>query len=674
MKNLVLFLALLGANYLPFGANAQSNQIKYSNNVFRAENLGTPGKAAGAINDPFYGDFFWEFGDGNYSTERSPNYQYASSGPFDLRLSLTPFYSTDLPKTIPERIPGENIRNSSIEDDHVSDAQMVHLFSNANNRLIPENEIQVVIHYKIPTWVSASTKGYLMLFFNQDQEANLKFAPFLYPEEKHIRTYFSETPVDINTVLSSNLPTAARTRISDLSLNHDVLAFECPAASAGTARRLFLSMTSVEQLKKVIPEKKQKKIDVTLKAIWVPDVNNYQPDAQLDQYVLTLLRVHDPNKIRVRPRKTNYKKDHFQALEYEIQFQNKGQRPVEKVTIEVPFPINVNYDSIEIVSRKPNAVECRKCPPNFNPDIDRYSCFEIDTLSRRWERIVIFTFRNISVHGTKEDGVSKKKYTKGNLVFKVWSNNVKEDLGVTTATIIFEGGKAFTTNKASTRWRQKTVGGRVAYNFPGEIGTFRKAGDEPLGNLYLGVYYQNAPIKTGLGWGAEIGYNRLRFESDVVRSVEFPDSDFQSLQVNLIDLKVEGIYQRAGIFRVGAGAGLSSLLAGTLETVSERTIIRTTLDPINNVVIDVPTTFNGATDARAGLFVKNKAGEIFGESFTTNGFAGWFTSLQAEVGLLNTVSLGVNYEFRYYPSFYNEKCASFSHWQVYLRTKLYTQN
>ena len=100
MEKFVVICVLLVANCLPFDALAQPNQITYSNNVFRVDNLEIPRKAAGAKNDPYYGDFFWEFGDGNYSSERLPNYQYGTNITFDLRLSMTPFYSTDLPKSI----------------------------------------------------------------------------------------------------------------------------------------------------------------------------------------------------------------------------------------------------------------------------------------------------------------------------------------------------------------------------------------------------------------------------------------------------------------------------------------------------------------------------------------------------------------------------------------------
>lgn len=673
MKKVTLILALLGAIYLPFSLKAQYNQIEYTSNEFRVENLKIPNKAAGAENEPFYGDFFWEFGDGNYSSERSPTYQYSSNKIYYPRLVMTPFYSTDPPELILDTVKVNNAENNSIQDKYVSDAQMVHLYSNADNRLIPENEIQVVIHYKMPSWAPPNSKGYLLLFFNKEEESNLKFSPFLYPEEEEVRFYYSEKRVALSKALSGKFPAAAKTILSNLALNYDVLTFECPAVNPGTSRRLFLSMKSVTQLKKVIPEKKQKKIDVTLKAIWVPEVNNFQIDRQTANYVLTLLSVHDPNDLKVKPKRSNYKKDHAQELEYRVKFQNKGYRPVEKVTLEVPFPDNVNYDTIEIVSRVPDLSECPVCPKDFNRETYTKSCFEKDTISRISERIVVFTFHNISVHGTKEDGVSKNKYTKGNLVFKVWSNNTKIDLGASRARIVFEGGKSLNTGWASTRWREKSGGVKLGYNFPGKIGPFTKSTDGSLGNINLGVYYQNAPILTGLGWNAEISYNRFRHGSEVVRDAILPDADIQSLQVNLIDLKGEAIYQWGGIFRVGAGAGLSSLLAGNLETTSQRTIIRSTIDPVNNIPIDVATTFDGTADSQAGLLVRNKAGELFGESFTINGFAGWYTSLRGEVVLLNKVSLGISQEFRYYPSFYNQKCASFNQWQIYLRMKLFTQ-
>lgn len=673
------FLLAIGFLYFPLSAFSQlvnNPKVTYTNMRFQVNNLGTPNKAAGAQNDPYYGDYFWEFGDGNYSTEQRPEYQYAAPGNYVASVHLTPFYSHDLPLAVSETVLASSIRRTEIIDEKVSDANLLHIFSNANGRLVPGNEIQLVLHYQTPSWASGKQEGFLLLFFNQDRESNLNISPFSFPEEGDARKYYGEQEVDLYKVLNHNdLPSEAIRLAEEKSFNHDVLAFECPAAVSGRSRRLFISLKSNEHLGRVVFKKKQKKVDVSIKAMWIPKASGFDADRQLQTYTLTLLNVHDPNKMTVRPRTANYKKGSPQELEYEVQFQNKGRRAAREVTIEIPWSRNLSYSSVEVVGRNPDQWECRECPKEFDPYQDRFSCFKIDTTSRRVEGKVLFTFYNISLHGTKEDGVSKNKYTKGNLVFRVKSNDEKQDLTSTRASIIFEGAKPLKTNRVRTEWRQKTLGLRPSYNMGGDIGILSRS-DNILKQFNLGVYLQNAPVKTGMGWGVEAGFNNADYQSSLVLDGGIPHSEHRSLQFSLLDVKGEVFYQLGGTFKFGAGGGLSTLLSGSLEASAERTqfYVPPMLDTANPPpIVIIQNTFSGSALSRAGLLVANSEGSLFNQPLSMDTFSGWFASFHVEAGLLNTLSAGLNYEYRHYPKFYSGECSSYSNFQLFLRFKLFAK-
>ena len=91
--------------------------------------------------------YYWEFGDGHFSSEASPVHSYEASGSYEVRVYLTPQYAKNKPqmfkknhqaaKGSPSR-GGQDYTGSKFVDIHY------------NQEVVAGNEVQLVVAYEIP--------------------------------------------------------------------------------------------------------------------------------------------------------------------------------------------------------------------------------------------------------------------------------------------------------------------------------------------------------------------------------------------------------------------------------------------------------------------------------------------------------------------------------------------
>jgi len=104
---------------------------------------------------------FWEFGDGNYSTEETPKHIYKKPGEYEVRLWVTNNYDNGKPPTArPKKIAINLITNESVDI-----ASMEEDFTLKRNREpVPEEDMVLVMSYKNTKDYNAN--GKLYLFYN----------------------------------------------------------------------------------------------------------------------------------------------------------------------------------------------------------------------------------------------------------------------------------------------------------------------------------------------------------------------------------------------------------------------------------------------------------------------------------------------------------------------------
>ena len=147
---------------------------------------------------PSWGIYLWEFGDGHYSFEEEPEHRYAERGSYQVRLHLTPFYATNDPVSLRERIeaPGKAKRTPLYD----LGGKKALLESNSSDYIVPEQAFQLVTHYEAPTGFSGKQGGYLFVFYNKKKEINLSLLYNAF-ELTGERTYYQEESLSENEVL-----------------------------------------------------------------------------------------------------------------------------------------------------------------------------------------------------------------------------------------------------------------------------------------------------------------------------------------------------------------------------------------------------------------------------------------------------------------------------------------
>ncbi len=420
----------------------QTVEYDDQNFALRITGLSKPEKAPGAIKDPYW-KFFWEFGDGYYATSQDATipYDYAESGRYPVRVSLTPFYSLESTQLISNVVevgavpPTEEQKENFLDPD-----QYLGMFTHPTEELTPGNEVQIVLHYRIPAGLSTSD-GYLLLFYNNEKELEDLEMDFPLFDITGYRNLESARVIRDHSQMR-DIHSSIKENIRVMADGHDMQAFAVSGLDPGKEYRAFLSLevanildsTMIKNRQADLKKEKNRVKNDLIVSIWgmfVPK-NVYLNERQImDSSQLILDYVRDPNKIKVKKPKgfAYYHRKRPQEFVYEVKFQNKGTAPANRVDIEIPWNKNLDYNSVEIVGRSPGVVDhCGRCTKNNIPEADEErSCFLLDTSRLRSAGVMVFSFYNIWLHGKKEAGVNKNRYTKGFLVFKTKGNRVKRN-------------------------------------------------------------------------------------------------------------------------------------------------------------------------------------------------------------------------------------------------------
>jgi hypothetical protein len=443
--------------YANIGFDANGNEVSFLSDTPPLQQIAGAPKA-------FY-SYYWEFGDGTYSTLKDPKHTYKKTGSYEAKLWATNNYDTGKPPaTRPKKVVINQITKAA--DDL---ATMTDDFTLKRNREPMINEEMVmIVSYKNTN--NYTTSGNIHLFYN---EMAFKSDNFLEPE---IRLHHGESliPTDVivnnaysnptNTFLASveNDNVTYRTQQQDstkktnlpLSMEEAKMAYRSQKSLSfenmepGEERNVFLTMRTAPEMIK------DTSAIISVRGIYVPD-NNYG-DHTVKDMEMEIVTSHDPNKMSSNGVLMNYRLVRFKTLKYKIKFQNNGEGPARTIRLETDIPEMLDMSTIKLEDQYPACPICPKEPV-------RYSCLDTTFLKNK----AIFTFKNIYLPGTEQKNVQEKDSTKGFVKYSIrFAKDFHKKKTRSRTAIIFDKNEPIITNYATTRFTPGiSIGVKAGYNY-----------------------------------------------------------------------------------------------------------------------------------------------------------------------------------------------------------------
>lgn len=407
---------------------------------------------------------YWEFGDGKYSTEKTPKHVYKNKGEYDVKLWATNNYDTGKPPTTRPKKVAINNDASEYEDIATMDEDFL---LKRNREPVPDEDMVVILSYKnIKDYV---TNGKLYLFYNELKYKANNFELIetrTHYNEKNISTdgfAYTHSIEDDNTFLASsnneiiassqvlqdstiktNLPlTIANSK--DFYKNWSLLEFN--NMQPNEERNIFFSLKTTPEMVK------DTSAIISVRGIYVPDAN--YDNHKLKDMEMEIVTSHDPNKMSSNGTFMNYRLVRFKTLKYKIKFQNNGEGPARTIKLETDIPEMLDKSTIEVLDMYP---KCDICPKR---DV-LYSC--LDTTYTKTQ--AIFTFKNIYLPGSEQKNVKEYDSTKGFVKYSIkFAKDFHKKKTKSRTAIIFDKNDPIITNYSTTRFLPGiSVGVKTGYN------------------------------------------------------------------------------------------------------------------------------------------------------------------------------------------------------------------
>lgn len=420
----------------------------------------------------FY-SYFWEMGDGSYSTEKEPAHSYKKKGNYNVYLWATNNYDDGKRppiryKTIWVSEQQNEPTATAIKDDGLPE-QALTMRHNADPK--PDETFVCVTGYKItgsaiPPGVE---KGTLVVCYNETHFRNNNFVL------EQVRTHNEETEITeamFSSRLSQSMPqllaAAAKTKPGPQQDNNT--AFD--QVMAGQQLRELVKETMKQYRDKKIwqttstgnnvnniflqlhttPEMiRDTNATVKITTIFIPDNSNL--NAEITELEMQIVASHDPNRMKVKRNILNYRfVSKRRKMQYTIQFQNTGKGPASRIELQTAVPRYLNTATLNVHSRYPRCPDCSTVPQGK-------SCFSWRTTPDS----IYFIFNNIYLPGTQQKGVNDLDSTKGFVSYELNFNKHIAKRSFTSQTaIIFDKNPPVVTNKARNVYQPGISPGIIA--------------------------------------------------------------------------------------------------------------------------------------------------------------------------------------------------------------------
>lgn len=494
--------------------------------------------------------YYWEFGDGNFSTKEKPKHTYKKPDDYEVKLWATNNYDTGkTPTTRPTKV---TTNETAAANDNEIQILKDNIELRRNREPLPDEDFVIVLSYKNEK--EYVTNGTIYFYYNEKEFKNDNF------ELLEVRNYYNETITELGKDLvytndyddktspyasTENIlyttyklqDTTERTNLP-LSIEEAKQTFKKGKKIAfnnlnpNEQRNIFFSL-------KTTPEMiKDTSAILKVRSIYVPD-NNYE-NHKIKDMEMEIVTSHDPNKMSTSGMFINYRLVRFKRIKFKTRFQNDGEGPARTIRLETDVPDMFDKSTLKIESMYP---ECPICPKNEEV---RYSC--LDTLVK--QKQIIFTFKNIYLPGTQQKNVIEKDSTKGFVKYSLKFGEDFHKIGTKSRTkIIFDKNEPIITNYSRTRFNPGvSIGVKAGYNY------FPKLNNSQ--SYFTG--FTISPFKSyRFYWQSEIYASKHNFESE---------------NTNTISPEPEAV----GPFDTGAGQVIDAAFVGRESSVEKsRRIIET---------------------------------------------------------------------------------------------------
>ena len=403
-----------------------------------------------------YYEYYWEFGNGAFSFEEEPICTYPEAGSYDVQLWATGKYDNG-------KSPKSRTKRAEIRSDTASAMASLEPFpqvlpeENASVGMQavrnprPGEEFVAILSYHNPEELFSA--GQFYLFFNESKYPRPHF------EFLEARTHFGEYEAEPAAFSWNSGIVGPGSWASATALPGSWQATPSPPAAGpgqwlaqartefqtqktwrfdnmepGAVRNLFFSLQPTTEMVA------DTNVTLHLRAIYVPDVGG-----AADVYDLTIPVVasHDPNFIAVSDRRIGFRNIHRKKLSYEVHFQNNGKGPAKRIQVTTTIPEGLDIEALEILDNHP---ACPICPKTSVT----YGC--MDTIIQNGK--IFFTFYNIYLPGTKQDGISSRDSTKGFVRYRIVpSKKIKKLPLRSRASIVFDRHEPVITNFSTTHFK-----------------------------------------------------------------------------------------------------------------------------------------------------------------------------------------------------------------------------
>jgi hypothetical protein len=474
------FIAIIGCSFVSYSAACQAlksdttrreARITYTLDDNQAEFSATvpPLQQIQGAPTAFY-TFYWEFGDGNYSTDPKPKHTYKTTGEHKVLLWTTNNYDNGKPPpSRPQKVPVKKITYNDegkplkTLDEHDGFRLQI------NRSPVPDQEMVLIASYKNASELPAN--GKLYVFYN---EKRFKDPNFVLTET---RTHHGEREVQENpsvamrsplheshSLMASASPSLffdasddddKNTLLADLEesktkyKNSQILEFD--NVGPHEERNVFYTLkTTAEMLKDT-------NAIITIRGVYVPERG--KGGHKVKDLEMEIVTSHDPNKMSVSDARLNYRFAKRKKLQFKIRFQNNGEGPARSIKLDVDTSPMFDATSLQVLDMYP---KCPICPDSTEVT---YSCLDTTFLKNK----IVFHFKNIYLPGSNQRNVEDKDSTRGFVKYELkFNKKVPKQNTVSRTAIIFDKNEPVLTNYSSTRFKPGlSVGAKFGYTrFP----------------------------------------------------------------------------------------------------------------------------------------------------------------------------------------------------------------
>lgn len=640
----------------------QQPEIRHSNGKFTVKNLYAPTPTGKGSKAPYW-KYFWEFGDGHFSTDQSPRHVYQRNSTNPIRLHLTPYYSMDKYKVLSGQAKNVKTGTPKVESMR-GKLDMQSSSDNGKNSadIVPGNAYQFVIQVKSP--INMTQNGHLYLFYNKEGETGI--APF-------------EKVIDLRPYSNGKSIPNAQQSISDNAVKRlrmyansyrDMIGFEVFKMMEDEQRNFFFTIKAKQEL----DEFQDKDIHLRMRAVWLPAGKNSEQHIETMEYKMEVLAIHDPNRLFADKNVQYFRKNNPAKMDYTLQFQNEEKGTVNKVKVEVDMGKGIDVSSANIYK-----TDIKNYPP-CNGDTNR-PCYEVLLPKDHKSGQFTIVYHNLGLEGKGSTKLfESKKATKAKTKFTIYGSPKKEATSDAQASIYFDNVPAVKTRVDKITWRRKGFYVRGGLN-QNEMANSYTAGTgiDPATNeqaeekqsWMFGIGWQNAPLGKGWSRSFDIGVSRFNFYKDTLTNLSTDPNggptEFlytqERLDIKTLDIRYGMGYQLNGHLKVFAAAGIVQPLSGKVN-------LNGWFDPYSSEGDDPTLEDNQSLEFAA--WQQNREVEFMGQvvSPPTN-LPGLSTQLGAEIGWLNGLSIGGAYEVRRISKSYNDKCLTISNLSLYAKLRLF---